>query len=213
MSTLISLNGCVEPELFEFLHENFGFSQVLGVDGGTRHLLKAGIKPNMVIGDLDSIGPYLGEVFALKVPMLISYPDKDFTDGERALQLSESVPVVFIGTWGKEIDHLLGNLALLKIAYSLNKPAVAYGINETILFGRNFTLHLPVGRVISVLPTAAAVLSEKGLQWELEHVFWSEYAVPPISNVVTQPVQHISADKEFFLVVKGYWNPFSDLVV
>jgi len=76
MSTLISLNGCVEPELFEFLHENFGFSQVLGVDGGTRHLLKAGIKPNMVIGDLDSIGPYLGEVFALKVPMLISYPIK-----------------------------------------------------------------------------------------------------------------------------------------
>jgi len=62
---------------------------------------------------------------------------------------------------------------------------------------QKFYFASPSGRVISVLPTAAAVLSEKGLQWELEHVFWSEYAVPPISNVVTQPVQHISADKEF----------------
>jgi len=74
MSTLISLNGCAEPELFEFLHENFSFSQVLGVDGGTRHLLKAGIKPNMVIGDLDSIGPYLGEVFRSKGPYADQLP-------------------------------------------------------------------------------------------------------------------------------------------
>lgn len=213
MSTLISLNGHVESGLFEFLRENFTFNYVLGVDGGTRHLLKANIPPNMVVGDLDSMGSFIGEVLDLKLPMLISYPDKDFTDGERALQLSQSAPVVIMGVWGEEIDHLLGNLALLKMAYGLNKPAVAYGFKETILFGRYFTLHIPQGTTISVLPTTGTVLSEKGFKWDLENVFWSNYAVPPISNIVTEPIQHISADKEVFLLVKGYWNPFSDLTV
>jgi thiamine pyrophosphokinase len=143
--------------------------------------------------------------------MLISYWDKDFTDGERAIKVARSTPFVFLGLVGEEVDHLLGNFSLLRQAFSMIKPAVAYGINETILYGRDFSLNLPQGTTFSIVPCSRILLSEKGSKWELQDALLSGYATPPISNIATGTVQHIHGSNEFFLIVKGYWNPFSEL--
>lgn len=214
MPTLISLNGYVEESVFSFLAKQFRFDEVLGVDGGTQHLIKAGVRPSKILGDLDSIkGSTLLDVFSLRIPMLISYWDKDFTDGERAVQLSQHVPIVLVGMVGDEIDHLVGNLSLLKMAYANGKPAVAYGMRETVVFGKDFVLHLPIGTTVSVLPTSQVILHEKGFKWDLDGVVWQRDKTPPISNIVSEKSQEIHASAEFFLVIKDYWNPFTELTL
>ncbi|NPV89042.1 thiamine diphosphokinase [Coprothermobacteraceae bacterium] len=211
MGTLISLNGQVEEGLLHFLTANYTFKQVLGVDGGTQHLLKWGIRPHLVLGDMDSFEGSLEELVEKRVQLLITYRDKDYTDGERALQLAKYRPIVFIGLTGLETDHILGNLALLRKAYSLALPAVGYGLRETVVYGHSFLLHLPPGTTVSVIPLSNTVLTEIGFQWELREVLWHEADVPPISNVTVAEWQLVRGTKPFYLIVKSYWNPFSDL--
>jgi thiamine pyrophosphokinase len=61
-------------------------SIVIAADGGARHCLKLGIKPQVVIGDFDSLTRDELATFEKSGTKLIRYPvDKDETDLELAL--------------------------------------------------------------------------------------------------------------------------------
>ena len=74
-----------------------------------------------VVGDFDSLGhaPENENVVGLNV-------EKNFTDGERAVRYAVEngyTELTIYGAYGGKMEHILGNIALLKIAASLGAKA------------------------------------------------------------------------------------------
>ncbi len=88
---------------------------VLAADGGANALTRLGLRPDAVIGDLDSIDTdtraWIGE------DRLIHRPDQDKTDFEKALAFafedSGVDRLTVLGALGGRLDHAIGNLGVL----------------------------------------------------------------------------------------------------
>jgi len=88
---------------------------LLAADGGANALADIGLRPDGVIGDLDSIRPgvrrWLGE------ERMVARPDQDRTDLDKALEYALEERgldgVTVLGALGGRIDHAIGNLGLL----------------------------------------------------------------------------------------------------
>jgi thiamine pyrophosphokinase len=88
------------------------------VDSGGNCLSELGIAPDYLVGDFDSIRPEAYEFIKGTKCRILEYPkDKDFTDTELALELAirlDSNQIVFLGSTGTRLDHVIGNLGLLR---------------------------------------------------------------------------------------------------
>jgi thiamine pyrophosphokinase len=88
---------------------------LLAADGGANALAELGLRPNAVVGDLDSIRPgvrrWVGE------DRMVLRPDQDRTDLDKALEFALEERgldgVTVLGALGGRIDHAIGNLGLL----------------------------------------------------------------------------------------------------
>ena len=91
----------------------------VAVDGGLRFFLRIGRRPDVLIGDLDSISTEARTRFADR---LIHLPSQNSSDLEKALvwvaeQGGKQVTV--LGLTGRRDDHALGNLILLWTDFGL----------------------------------------------------------------------------------------------
>ncbi|MBQ1317068.1 MAG: thiamine diphosphokinase [Lachnospiraceae bacterium] len=89
----------------------------IAAEGGARLLLSCGIKPDLVVGDFDSVGNAFRKEIADRGIRVLAYPsEKDETD--TGLCMAEAVrlcpdEIVLLGGTGTRLDHTLGNIALL----------------------------------------------------------------------------------------------------
>ena len=125
-------------------------SFVVCCDGAYEWATQAGIKCDVVLGDFDSLG-YVPEGATV-------YPcEKDFTDGELALErlISEGVSFVEIyGGSGRREDHFFGNVGLLIKAHNAGVKAVfksdytdflinhLYPLNESLSLSTALLFHI-----------------------------------------------------------------------
>lgn len=105
-----ALVGASDFNSEEFLrrHAAGRFDAVYAVDGGFQHLQSIGVRPDVALGDFDSLG-YVPE----GLPVETHPPMKDFSDMELALQRAFDegfdAVTVFAGIGGR-LDHTLANL-------------------------------------------------------------------------------------------------------
>ena len=91
---------------------------VIAADGGAARLDRAGRRPDLVVGDLDSIGPELKQELERQGVMFEVHPsEKDMTDAELALDAAVkrgADEIQVVGAFGGgRLDHMVGNLLLL----------------------------------------------------------------------------------------------------
>jgi thiamine pyrophosphokinase len=91
---------------------------VIAADGGATRLDHAGRRPDLVVGDLDSLAPGIQkELEAQGVAFEVHPEQKESTDAELALQAAVARgadEIVIVGAFGgSRLDHLVGNLMLL----------------------------------------------------------------------------------------------------
>lgn len=98
---------------------------VICVDGGLRHCRSAGLEPDVLIGDMDSIEPTsVDQLDTEKTRFIRHSPDKDATDLELALQYindtfvdagtdSARIEILLAGISGGRTDHMLANWLVL----------------------------------------------------------------------------------------------------
>ena len=91
---------------------------VIAADGGAVRLHHAGRRPDLIVGDLDSLPPDAKErLEAHGVAFEVHPHEKTQTDGELALRAAitrGADEIVIVGAFGgARIDHLVGNLLLL----------------------------------------------------------------------------------------------------
>jgi len=116
MTVLIFANGDMRGE--EWIRPYLAqATAVIAADGGTAHLHRLNWRPDLVIGDLDSLSAALHEwLVAGHVPIQQFPTAKDETDLELALVYAAthfSDDIMLFGVLGGRLDQTLANIMLL----------------------------------------------------------------------------------------------------
>ena len=165
---------------------NFTISEkhVIFADAGYRFKDQLGdINVLGVVGDFDSLGsaPKGENVISLNV-------EKDFTDGERAVHYAKECgakEIAIYGAFGGKIEHILGNIALLKIAKNLNlKAVIKDNCVRMRLIDENICLSVKKGTSLSLIPYGGkcSFSGSDGLYYPLDGVTLTPSDTLGISN-------------------------------
>jgi thiamine pyrophosphokinase len=174
MRTVVVASGGLEPGDERWLE---GADLVVAADGGAGSLDRLGRRPDLLVGDLDSIDPALAARLAADgVPVERHPADKDASDTElaieRARQAGATEILVLGAVGGTRLDHELANLLLLADPALAGCPVrmvrgpttvrAMHAAQRLVLDGR-------IGDVVSLLPIggSASGVTTDGLRWEL----------------------------------------------
>lgn len=159
---------------------------VVAADGGAGAALAAGLMPQAVIGDLDSLGPQTRA--AIPQDRLHRIAEQDTTDFQKCLSRIEAPLILAIGFAGPRVDHLLACLT------ALVQPAAPRCILMTeteAIFAAppRLSLDLPPGTRVSVAPMGRVTGASLGLRWPLDGITLDPATRTGTSNEATGPVQ------------------------
>lgn len=173
MNAIVAGSGDMESvELLQKAAEN---SQLLiCADGGARHFQKAGIIPDVLLGDLDSIDPELFNDYLKSGVKIVKFPaQKDYTDMELALDyaVEQGASRIFIlGAAGTRLDHTLSNLQLLHKLLDAGVDGIIINDNNEIhLTQDRIDLEKKEGFKVSLVPATGTVegVTTSGLAYPL----------------------------------------------
>ncbi|MBX3118336.1 MAG: thiamine diphosphokinase [Fimbriimonadaceae bacterium] len=163
---------------------------LFAADGGVNRLHKIGIKPTVVIGDMDSAeGGPLAEALA----EVIHLPGQEVTDCDKLLEYVEAQghsAITLAAVEGDRMDHMLATLHSAARSGLSIRLALRTGIGWVLRAGDEVDLATRVGRQVSLLPlTAVESCSFRGVEWPLEKSPLSPLGPTSISNrAVTEHV-------------------------
>ena len=174
-----------------------GAAFVAAADSGLIAARRAGLTPNLIIGDMDSIGNESLVADCLKAEVIRLEAAKDFSDTEAALRLLKErgfCDVALIGAGGGRLDHLISALRIFETDFApslwLTKESAAALLraeNDASLAAAG----LAKGDVVSVfaLGSAPHKIEEEGLKWPLDIPWDGEDASRPIRESLSNWVQ------------------------
>ena len=210
---VIVSGGCLENlDYFRKKTEPTDNCLLICCDGGARHLAAAGIIPDVLAGDMDSISPaQLADYECQGVKILKYATDKDFTDTALALDYALGLKPSKIDIWGAlggRLDHTLANVHLLirgREAGIDTRLIDAY--SEVFVAGAETIFTGAAGCPVSLVALGAAVegLSLSGFQYPLNDETLSIAESRGISNVIVAKRAVISVRSGHLLVIR-YWQ-------
>lgn len=175
MRALIFANG-------EFCSQDFSLPVMIGdlliaADGGSRHCLSLDLRPDILIGDLDSIDQQVLADWQTAGVDTHQYPeDKDQTDLELALLYAQKQGVseiIVYGAAGGRLDMTLGNITLLANPDLLIPITLICGEEEVHMLrqGVSLTLTGKPGDSVSLIPLqpGPSVVTTRGLKYHLDN--------------------------------------------
>jgi thiamine pyrophosphokinase len=188
---------------------------IICCDGAAQNLIKTKIKPDIVIGDMDSINTFQLADFKKEGIIINEYPTKkDFTDTELALDcaLNMNPSAIYIwGALGGRIDHILGNVFLLlrgkraKVnTYLIDEYAEAFLPKNEVIFNDT------VGCTVSLLALTPKVdgITLSGFAYPLNNETLLMGETRGLSNYIKESTAKINFVSGDLLVIR-YW--ISDL--
>lgn len=175
---------------------------VFAADGGLDHALAAGVRPTLLIGDLDSVSDdalawATGHAEVVRHP-----PDKDMTDTELALSVAaarEPDRITLIGG-GDRLDHSIAAVG------ALGAPALGAidrldgwwdGRHLEVVHGPGArTLHVRADSIVSLLALHGRCggVSVAGTRWTLDRVDLDPVVGRGVSNVALGETVDISVE-------------------
>ena len=139
---------------------------VLAADGGLKAALNAGLLPEMVIGDMDSVTDLDHLPASVKKIRLSGQDDTDF---EKCLRLIEAPLIVGVGFLDGRLDHSLAALdTMARLQH--DRPVLLVGSYDVVLRLRgNIKLLLERGTRVSIWPLGCQhFIRSEGLDWPLD---------------------------------------------
>ena len=206
---IIVANGQVvkPPGLQNYISSS---SIIIAVDGGIRNCISLGIRPNIIIGDLDFIEDCkIGEYRDAGV-QIIQYPThKDETDLELALHHTNEIgvsEVILLGGLGARWDMTIANILLIAHPkYKEMNVHILDGTQELLMLrsGSHSIVHGHHGDVISLIPIAGDVtgIVTSGLEYPLNDETLQFGTARGVSNVFTQEQAQIYINRGVLLCI------------
>ncbi|MEI8307842.1 MAG: thiamine diphosphokinase [Chloroflexales bacterium] len=184
---------------------------IIAADGGGNALYAAGVRPHLVVGDLDSLDPQAEAAFRRAGTEVRRFPaEKDETDLELALLLAVergADQIDILGALGGRWDQGMANVAMLALP-ELVGLRVRLRDQEQEAFLVRDAAEIPggAGDTVSLLPLSGAAhgITTRGLSYPLVAATLRYERSRGISNVITQPPAHVSVGEGLLLVVHHY---------
>jgi thiamine pyrophosphokinase len=169
---------------------------LVAADGGAGALLAAGLMPEAVIGDMDSLPAAAATAFAGRLHRIA---EQETTDFDKALRHIAAPLIIAVGVTGGRFDHELAVMHTL--VRRPDQTCIVLGAESlTFVCPPVIDLDLPAGTVFSLFPMGAVGVISDGLQWPTEGLGFAPDRVIGTSNAVTGPVR-LLADGPRMLVI------------
>ena len=168
---------------------------IIAADSGLDHAVEAGLRPTILVGDLDSISAH-GKMWAYAHELEIDqHPvDKASTDTELALVRAaetEATDLLIFGAVGDRFDHALGTIAALGNPALGRFEAIRLALDQTSVHvlhpGRSTTIDLPQNSTFSLLALHGPCrgIQVTGARWPLSDATLEPSSTLGISNETT----------------------------
>ncbi|WP_303870550.1 thiamine diphosphokinase [Acetobacterium wieringae] len=207
MKVIILTNGEYKnKDFYKTYIKKIKADYLICADGGANFARELKLKPNIIIGDMDSITAETRDYY--NTVQFETYPQKkDETDTELAIMHAiglSAEQVIVLGGLGSRMDHSIANIYLLKRFTDVNIEAEMVNENNQIrLLGKTTVLNFPIGTTVSILPIGGNVtgLTITGFEYPITIGEMSVDKPYGISNVVNQNSQRISFEKGLLMVI------------
>lgn len=177
---------------------------VICADGGYHHAEKLGVKPDVLLGDFDTLESLDGvncEIQRFK-------PEKDDTDTMLAVKLAFErgfKEIYLCGVLGGRIDHTIANIFILE--YILNHGGVGYILNGSdeimLMKAGNMTISRKQGFYFSLISVSntCQVQSLDGVKYPIRNTTLTRDFPLGISNEIINDCCHISIKNGLLLII------------
>jgi thiamine pyrophosphokinase len=148
---------------------------LVAADGGLHILQTLGLRPYLLIGDLDSVS--LSDVSELQAAgvEIRKYPaEKDETDLELALLAAAAAgyqSIWLVAALGGRLDQTMVNINLLLLPELADRDVRLFdGIEEVFLIRNSTVIHGHPGEIVSLIPLQGPVtgITTRGLKYPLK---------------------------------------------
>ena len=181
---------------------------IICADGGSRHALALNLKPDLVIGDMDSIQKSHWQRLKKSGISIELFPrDKNETDLELAVHRAIDMrpeQIVIIAALGGRLDQTLGNISLLAdTRLSSSNIRLDDGVEEIILCRDQAQIRGRSGDIVSLIPWQGIVtgVQTKDLKWPLTDETLYPDKTRGISNEMTGETASVSIRSGSLLIV------------
>lgn len=193
--------------LKEMLAEN---DFIICADGGVNHLLKIGKLPDIVLGDLDSIGKKELDVLEREKIEIKRFPTmKEKTDTELCVDFllkKNFKEISLMGVTGRRLDHTLANIYLLKKIYKMGVKANIIDTNNKILYTEDtLSIKKKPDRFVSIIPISerGVEVSLRGFVYPLEKENLPFGSTMGISNKIIEDYGKVKVHRGSIIVIES----------
>ncbi len=189
---------------FLSMYEAGAFDHVIAVDGGFSSLEKIGVRPDIVLGDFDSLG-YIPR----GIRTASFSKDKAQSDMELALKRAKNQrfdSVVVFGALGLRLDHTLANMAVFSKYSELGMKVTAIDEDVALFFLTGpdiFEAPAQETGTVSVFSMSDRCegVFERGMKWELDDVELTNRESLGLSNELQGEAVMIGVEKGTIVVI------------
>ncbi|MDO4539478.1 MAG: thiamine diphosphokinase [Syntrophomonadaceae bacterium] len=179
-----------------------GAQLIICADGGANYARRMGLKPDFIVGDMDSIRPEVKAFYERQgVAMRLHPPRKDATDLQLALELAlqqRASDIMIVGALGGRLDFSFSNL-LAGLPVLEHGAAVCYisAALRVYLCRDKLLLNGTPGDTVSLLPLTpqAAGVGLRGFEYPLRDAVLTQYDPFAVSNVMLQEMGEVSVSQ------------------
>lgn len=212
-SYLIVTGGYIEDDFAVRWISEHDFDGKIASDSGMEFFRRAGMVPDIIIGDFDSVKKntlaYFKEYGDIEWKKL--NPMKDDTDTEAAIRLAikrGAKSITLLGATGSRIDHTVANIELLGIGLEENISITMLDRHNRIrLINSGITIKKDeqYGRFVSLIPYSMSVenVCLRGFKYPLDNYCMRKFNSLGISNEITEAEAHISFTDGILLVIEA----------
>ena len=181
---------------------------IICADGGTRHASALDIRPDLVIGDMDSTDSgILQKLQSDDVSIELFPQDKDETDLELAINKAVALnpkSIVIVAALGGRLDQTIANIALISnIQLSTINIKLDDGVDEIFFCRDQVEVRGRSGDIVSLIPWQGDVpgVQTENLKWRLNSETLFSEKTRGISNEMTADTANIKILSDVLLIV------------
>ena len=179
-------------------------NHIIALDGAANTLYgKWGIKPKLIIGDLDSINSDTLNKAIKEEIVIIKKHLQNQTDMEKAIEYccsNGAKSITIYNAFGGRVDHSLYNLRMLRRYNSIPITMISHDQIMTFIRDRDVVLEGKAGEIVSIMAFPSALLYSKGLTYEMQ-AYKLEFAErESVSNSMAQAKANIKISGDALII-------------
>ncbi|MBQ9767811.1 MAG: thiamine diphosphokinase [Lachnospiraceae bacterium] len=211
MTAILVCGGTLSAAFLREVTEKLKDAAVYAVDGGLTVCHEAGIVPEYLVGDFDTVSGSLVAQYEKKCKTLRHQPEKDATDTELAIDAALEAgtkELILLGATGSRMDHTMANVHMLHhVLLKGGCAALVDEHNRITLHDTSFTRKTSelFGNYISFLPFFGEVegVTLTGMKYPLKgHTLTAGNSLGISNEAVAEQIE-VSFTKGYLLMIEA----------